>query len=145
MTGWRVGFAVGHPELVAGLGKVKTNVDSGVFQAVQEAGIAALGGDAGVVDRLRALYRERRDVLVGGLAAIGLPCDPPGGTFYVWVPVPRGTTAAALAGRCISEAGVVVTPGSGFGEAGEGYIRLTLCSPVERLREAVERLRGLGL
>jgi LL-diaminopimelate aminotransferase len=145
MTGWRVGFAVGHPELIAGLGKVKTNVDSGVFQAVQEAAIAALTGDASVVDRLRAMYRERREVLVDGLRRIGLPCDPPGGTFYVWVPVPRGLTSAALATRCLTEAGVVVTPGNGFGAAGEGYIRLTLCSPSDRLREAVERLRGLGL
>ena len=145
MTGWRIGFAVGHPELIGGLGKVKTNVDSGVFQTVQEAAIAALTGDVGVVDRLRAMYRERRDVLVDGLGRIGLPCEPPAGTFYVWVPVPRGLTAAGLATRCLTEAGVVVTPGNGFGDAGEGYIRLTLCSPVERLREAVERLRGLAL
>ena len=145
MTGWRIGFAVGNPELIGGLGKVKTNVDSGVFQAVQEAAIAALTGDAGVVDELRAMYRERRDVLVDGLGRIGLPCEPPAGTFYVWVPVPRGLTAAGLATRCLTEAGVVVTPGNGFGDAGEGYIRLTLCSPVERLREAVERLRGLAL
>jgi len=145
MTGWRVGFAAGHPELVAGLGKVKTNVDSGVFQAVQEAAIAALTGDVAVVDRLRAMYRERRDVLVAGLRDIGLAAEPPAGTFYVWVPVPRGVTAAALATRCLTEAGVVVTPGNGFGESGEGYIRLTLCSPVERLREAVERLRRLEL
>src|SRR5437867_7770629 len=145
MTGWRVGFAAGHPDLIAGLGKVKTNVDSGVFQAVQEAGIAALSGDPGAIDRLRAMYRERRDALVAGLADVGLPCDPPRGTFYVWVPVPRGTTAAALATRCLTEAGVVVTPGTGFGEAGEGYIRLTLCTRTERLREAVERLGGLRL
>ena len=145
MTGWRVGFAVGHPELIAGLGKVKTNVDSGVFQAVQEAAIAALTGDLEVVEQLRVMYRERRDVLVAGLHDVGLPCDPPGGTFYVWAPVPRGTTSAALATRCLREAGVVVTPGNGFGEAGEGYIRLTLCSPVARLRQAVERLRGLRL
>jgi LL-diaminopimelate aminotransferase len=145
MTGWRIGFAVGHPELIGGLGKVKTNVDSGVFQAVQEAAIAALTGDTGVVDKLRAMYRERRDVLVDGLGRIGLPCEPPAGTFYVWVPIPRGLTAAGLATRCLTEAGVVVTPGNGFGDAGEGYIRLTLCSPVERLREAVERLRGLAL
>jgi LL-diaminopimelate aminotransferase len=145
MTGWRVGFAVGHRELVAGLGKVKTNVDSGVFQAVQEAAIAALTGDPAVVDRLRAMYRERRDVLVDGLNGIGLPCEPPAGTFYVWVPVPRGLTAAALATRCLTDVGVVVTPGNGFGESGEGYVRLTLCSPVARLREAVERLGTLRL
>ncbi len=145
MTGWRVGFAAGHPELIAGLGKVKTNVDSGVFQAVQEAAIAALQSEPAIVDRLRAMYRERRDVLVGGLGEIGLPCDPPAGTFYVWCPVPRGQTASALAMRCLTEAGVVVTPGNGFGESGEGYIRLTLCSPSERLREAVDRLRSLRL
>jgi len=145
MTGWRVGFAIGNRELVAGLGKVKTNVDSGVFQAVQEAAIAALTGDPVIVERLRATYRERRDVLVRGLETVGLPCDPPAGTFYVWAPVPRGSTAADLARRCLTEAGVVVTPGNGFGDAGEGYIRLTLCSSIERLREAVERLRGLGL
>ena len=84
-------------------------------------------------------------MLVPGLADVGLPCDPPAGTFYVWVPIPRGQTSSALAMRCITEAGVVVTPGNGFGASGEGYIRLTLCSPVERLREAVERLRGLKL
>jgi LL-diaminopimelate aminotransferase len=145
MTGWRVAFAVGHPELIAGLGKVKTNVDSGVFQTVQEAAIAALTGDPAVVESLRATYRERRAVLVDGLAEVGLPCDPPGGTFYVWVPVPRGLTAGALATRCLTEAHVVVTPGNGFGEAGEGYIRLTLCSPEARLREAVERLGRLKL
>jgi LL-diaminopimelate aminotransferase len=145
MTGWRVGFAVGHPELIAGLGKVKTNVDSGVFQAVQEAAIAALESDPAVVDGLRALYRERRTVLVDGLCRIGLACEPPGGTFYVWVPVPRGMKAKDLALRCLEEAGVVVTPGNGFGDAGEGYIRLTLCSPVARLREAVERLAALRL
>ena len=145
MTGWRIGFAAGHPELIAGLGKVKTNVDSGVFQAVQEAAIAALTGEYGVVERLRAMYRERREVLVAGLRDIGLAAEAPAGTFYVWVPVPRGITAAALATRCLTEAGVVVTPGNGFGDAGEGYIRFTLCSPVERLREAVERLRRLEL
>ena len=145
MTGWRVGFATGNAELIAGLGKVKTNVDSGIFQAVQEAAIAALESDPAIVEGLRAMYRERRDVLVAGLADVGLPCDPPAGTFYVWVPVPRGTTSSELALRCINEAGVVVTPGNGFGASGEGYIRLTLCSPVERLREAVERLRGLRL
>jgi LL-diaminopimelate aminotransferase len=145
MTGWRVGFAVGNREIIAGLGKVKTNVDSGIFQAVQEAGIAALESDDALVAGLRGMYRERRDVLVRGLADVGLPCEPPPATFYVWVPVPRGETSAGLAKRCLMEAGVVVTPGNGFGEAGEGYVRLTLCSPAERLREAVERLRALRL
>src|SRR5437899_6508958 len=104
MTGWRVGFAVGNPALIAALGQVKTNVDSGVFQAVQEAAIAGLTGEAAVVERLRATYRERRDLLVAGLGTVGLACDPPAGTFYVWVPVPRGTTAAAPANRSVTEA-----------------------------------------
>jgi LL-diaminopimelate aminotransferase len=112
---------------------------------VQEAGIAALRSEPAIVEDLRAMYRERRDVLVGGLRDIGLPCDPPAGTFYVWCPVPRGQTASVLAMRCLQEAGVVVTPGNGFGESGEGYIRLTLCSPTDRLREAVDRLRSLRL
>jgi LL-diaminopimelate aminotransferase len=144
MTGWRIGFAIGNAALIAGLGKVKTNVDSGVFQAVQEAGIAALTGDQGVVDGLRALYARRRDVLVGGLRSIGFDCTPPAGTFYVWTAVPQGLTAAATTARILEETGVVTTPGTGFGTAGEGYIRLTLTSDEARLQEAVERLRRLS-
>src|SRR5437867_10665631 len=115
MTGWRVGFAIGNRELIAGLGKVKTNVDSGVFQAVQEAGIAALSGDQAPVAAMRALYRERRDVLLAALARLGLEAQPVRGTFYVWVQVPRGFTSASLTAKLLEEIGVVVTPGSGFG------------------------------
>ncbi len=146
MTGWRVGFAIGNRELVAGLGKVKTNVDSGVFQAVQEAAIAALSGDQRRSPRMRALYRERRDVLLAALADLGLEAQPLRGTFYVWVRVPRGYTSMSLTAKLLEEIGVVVTPGSGFGAAGEGYIRsrcsLTVAS--ERLQEAAERLKGSG-
>jgi LL-diaminopimelate aminotransferase len=145
MTGWRIGFAIGNRDLIAGLGKVKTNVDSGVFQAVQEAGIAALSGDQTPVTAMRALYRERRDLLLGGLAALGLVAQPVRGTFYVWVRVPPGLTSAGLTARLLQEVGVVVTPGSGFGAAGEGYIRFSLTVPTERLREAVERLQTLKL
>ncbi len=145
MTGWRVGFACGHRELIAGLGKVKTNVDSGVFQAVQEAGIAALSGDQSPVDGMRALYRERRDALLGALAAIGLEAQPVRGTFYVWVRVPAGFTSAGFATRLLQEIGVVATPGSGFGSAGEGFIRFSLTVPTARLLEAVERLKTLRL
>jgi LL-diaminopimelate aminotransferase len=145
MTGWRVGFAIGHRELIAGLGKVKTNVDSGVFQAVQEAGIAALSGDQAPVAAMRALYRERRDLLLGGLARLGLAAEPVRGTFYVWVRVPPGFTSASLTAKLLQEIGVVVTPGSGFGAAGEGYIRFSLTVPEERLREAVARLETLKL
>jgi len=145
MTGWRVGFAVGNRELVAGLGKVKTNVDSGVFQAVQEAAIAALTGDQTPVAEMRQVYRARRDLLLGGLARLGLEAQPVRGTFYVWVRVPRGFTSASLTAKLLQEIGVVVTPGSGFGAAGEGYIRFSLTVPEARLREAVARLERLRL
>lgn len=145
MTGWRVGFAVGNPALVAGLGKVKTNVDSGIFQAVQEAGIAALSGDQAPVAAMRALYRERRDLLLAALATLGLDASPVDGTFYVWVRVPKGYTSASLTAKLLQDIGVVVTPGSGFGQSGEGYIRFSLTVSSKRLAEAVERLRTLAL
>ncbi len=145
MTGWRVGFAIGNRTLIGGLGKVKTNVDSGVFQAVQEAGIAALTGDQAPVAAMRALYRERRDVLLAALARLGLEAQPVRGTFYVWVRVPHGFTSASLTAKLLQEIGVVVTPGSGFGAAGEGYIRFSLTVATARLHEAVERLGTLRL
>ncbi|MGH7814831.1 MAG: LL-diaminopimelate aminotransferase [Candidatus Binataceae bacterium] len=146
MTGWRVGFAAGNAELIAALGKVKTNVDSGVFQAVQEAAITALEGEAGgKTAEYCAIYRERRDLLIGALHAIGLECAVPRATFYVWVKVPRGQTSAAFAGRVLKEAGVAITPGSGFGKGGEGYVRFSLTAPGERLKEAAERLKSLRL
>jgi LL-diaminopimelate aminotransferase len=143
MTGWRVGFAVGNADLIAGLGTVKTNVDSGIFQAVQEAAIAALSGDQSVVESLRNTYAERRAILVNGLREIGFDCTPPAGTFYVWTAVPPGNTAATATAKILEETGIVTTPGTGFGPAGEGYIRLTLTSDATRLAEAVERLRAV--
>ncbi|RMF84244.1 MAG: LL-diaminopimelate aminotransferase [Nitrospirae bacterium] len=140
MTGWRLGWAAGNPEVVAGLGKIKTNVDSGVFQAVQEAGIAALTGDQGCVAELRATYQRRRDVALAGLARIGLEPITPEAAFYVWIRCPEGTSAADFAARVLQEAGVVITPGTGFGRGGEGYVRMTLTVPEERLEEAIERM-----
>ena len=145
MTGWRVAFAVGNREVVAGLGKVKTNVDSGIFQAVQEAGIAALTGDQQPVADMRELYRGRRDLILGALDAIGLQPEPVRSTFYVWTHVPQGYTSSELASRFLQDIGVVVTPGSGFGAAGEGYIRFSLTLPTNRLTEAVERIKTLKL
>jgi LL-diaminopimelate aminotransferase len=140
MTGWRVGFAAGNRELVGALGKVKTNVDSGVFEAVQRAAIAALSGDQACVDEMRRVYRERRDVLCGGLAAAGFDVLRPGASFYCLIAVPPGTTSLDFAGRLLAETGVVATPATGFGAAGEGYVRLTLCADKARLAEAVRRL-----
>jgi LL-diaminopimelate aminotransferase len=123
MTGWRIGFAVGNGEILAGLGRVKQNVDSGVFQAVQYAGIAALtGSQACVADNCR-IWQERRDVLIGGLRELGFAVAAPKATFYAWVPVPRGFTSSSFTAEILLKTGVVVTPGNGFGAAGEGFVR----------------------
>jgi len=141
-----VGFAVGNAELVAALGKVKTNVDSGVFQAVQEAAITGLeGGDGDKRSEYCAIYKQRRDLLVGALRAAGLSCELPRATFYVWAQVPNGYTSVSFAERMLKEAGVAITPGSGFGKGGEGFVRFSLTVSSERLQEAIERLKALRL
>ncbi|MFQ5849471.1 MAG: LL-diaminopimelate aminotransferase [Candidatus Binatia bacterium] len=145
MTGWRIGMAVGNRDLISGLAQVKSNVDSGVFQAVQEAGIEALRLAEEVVEPLRRTYQERRDVLVSGLHAAGFECEKPRATFYVWVSVPKGISSAQLTAKLLDEAGVVATPGNGFGAAGEGYIRLTLCVDKDRLKEVVDRIQQVKL
>jgi LL-diaminopimelate aminotransferase len=145
MTGWRLGFAVGNREILAGLGKAKTNIDSGVFQAIQWAGIEALEGDQSDVEQMCVIYQRRRDIVVRGLRAMGLEVTPPKATFYLWVKVPPGHNSASFASLLLDEAGVVVTPGSGFGAAGEGYVRLALTVPESRLEEAVERLQRISL
>lgn len=145
MTGWRIGFAVGNAEVLAGLGKIKTNLDSGVFQAIQEAGLEALTGPQDCVAHHCKVYQERRDVLVDGLLRAGLEVERPKASFYVWIGVPRGTTSADFTRRLLQEAGIVTTPGSGFGEHGEGYIRAALTVGVDRIREAVRRIQGLSL
>jgi LL-diaminopimelate aminotransferase len=145
MTGWRLGFAVGNRDVLAGLGKAKTNIDSGVFQAVQRAGIEALEGDQSDVEEMRAIYQRRRDVTVQGLRSIGLEVTPPRATFYLWVKVPPSHSSVSFASLLLDKAGVVLTPGSGFGEAGEGYVRLALTVPEARLEEAVERLQRINI
>ena len=144
MTGWRIGFAVGNRDVIAGLGKVKTNIDSGVFQAIQEAGITALESDDQLTDGLRKIYQERRDVLVGGLQSLGLELDSPRAAFYVWIEVPKGFTSESFTAHLIEQAGIVTTPGNGFGDPGEGYIRMTVTTSKERLIEAVERMKKVG-
>ena len=145
MTGWRIGFVVGNESVITGLGAVKTNIDSGVFQAVQEAGIAALNAGDRIVDDVRAIYQERRDVLVSGLRNGGIDVYPPAATFYVWMNVPTSFTSAGFASHLIERAGIVTTPGNGFGGAGEGYLRMTLCAAKERLSEAVDRIQKTSL
>jgi LL-diaminopimelate aminotransferase len=141
MTGWRVGFAMGHKELVGGLGKVKTNVDSGVFEAVQRAGQAALQGDQTCVGEQRAIYKQRRDVLCDGLAKLGFDVIKPEASFYCLIGVPKGSSSMDFAGKLLTEAGIVATPATGFGAQGEGFVRLTVCADQARLAEAVERMK----
>ncbi len=144
MTGWRIGFAVGNKQVLNGLLKIKSNLDSGCFQAIQEAGITALSLDDHVTDSLRKIYQERRDVLVPGLKNLGLAVEPPPAAFYVWVTVPKGYTSASFTAHLLEKAGIVTTPGNGFGAPGEGYVRMTLCTTKERLAEAVERIKRAG-
>lgn len=143
MTGWRIGFAIGHPEIVSGLGKVKTNIDSGLFQAIQEAGIEALTHFDTPMPEINQIYERRRDVMIKGLREVGLEVDQPKATFYIWIQVPGGFTSSQFATLLIEQAGIVATPGNGFGDAGEGYIRMALTVDEPRLKEAIERLKRI--
>ena len=140
MTGWRIGFVVGNKDIIAGLTKVKSNIDSGIFRAVQCAGTEALEqGDIIMKDSLK-IYQERRDVFVAGLQKLGWNVNKPKATFYIWVPVPPGRTSKEMAMWLLEEKQIVATPGNGFGKHGEGYIRFSLTSPTEKIKEALKRL-----
>ena len=145
MTGWRIAYAVGCPEALDALEKLKSNVDSGAFLAVQYAAVAALSGPQECVAELRAMYRRRRDLLVEGLSSIGWKVDKPAGGFYVWAPCPPGYSSASLAETLLREAAILVTPGSAYGQCGEGFIRFSLTLSGEdqesRIREAVGRIK----
>lgn len=144
MCGWRVGFAVGHPDLIAGLAALKANIDSHLFGAILAAAAAALEGGQSHLGQTLGIYRERRDILVDGLGDLGWKADRPRATFYVWVRVPDGRDSVSFATDLIERAGVVTAPGVGFGAAGEGYLRLSLTCRTERIRTAVERMRRAG-
>jgi len=144
MTGWRLAFAVGQAEVLAALSKVKGNMDSGVFSAIQHAGVAALRGvDRPEVAGIRALYRERRDLLAPRLAELGFSVRPPRATFYVWARCPKGYDSMRCAAKLLDEAAVVAIPGVGFGPPGEGFVRFSLTVSVSRIREATERMARL--
>lgn len=143
MTGWRVGWACGRADVVQALGKVKTHVDSGVFGAVQMAAIAALEGDTTCIEKMRAVYRERRDVLCDGLVRLGFDVIRPAATFYVLCGVPKGATAMDFAAQLLEDAAIVAAPATGFGAGGEGFVRFALTQPKERIAEAIERLAKL--
>ncbi len=140
MTGWRIGFAAGNRDAIAGLGKIKTNIDSGIFQAIQEAGIEALKTDDKVLRKIRVMYRERRDALYNGLNKLGLELEKPEAAFYLWVKCPKEFTSMDFTSHLLNKAGILTTPGNGFGAPGEGYVRFALTVPVKRIKEAVERI-----
>jgi len=144
MTGWRLGFAVGNRQLLQGLGQVKSNIDSGAFNAIQMAGIAALEGNQACVKEMQQTYQERRDLLIAGLRGVGLKPTVPKATFYVWCPVPQGYSSSEFTSLLLKECGIVTTPGSGFGAPGEGYVRMALTVGKERIGEAVARIRKLS-
>jgi len=145
MTGWRLGYAVGCPTALDALEKLKSNVDSGAWLAIQEAGVAALTGPQDCVETMRAIYQRRRDLLVDGLGGIGWRIPKPAATCYVWAPVPDGYTSATMAEALLRDAGVLATPGSAYGKHGEGYVRFSLTVQGERqedrIVEAVARIK----
>ncbi len=143
MTGWRVGWACGNQKLVAGLAKVKSNIDSGIFSALQVCAVDALKDDRGHIARMNALYQQRRDVLVNGLNGLGWKVSKPKASFYIWAKVPGNGRSIDFAAKVLEQANIVVTPGVGFGPSGEGYVRFALTVPQERLAQAVDRLKKI--
>ena len=145
MTGWRVGFAIGGAPLIAALGQVKANTDSGIFTAIQHAAKTALDEYDTLTPPIRALYKERRDAFVSALKKLGWDVPTPGATFYVWIPCPKPYTSTELCAKLLDEADVVTTPGLGFGRTADGYIRAALTVDTPRLLEAVDRIFKLKL
>jgi LL-diaminopimelate aminotransferase len=141
MTGWRIGFACGNPRIIEALAKVKSNIDSGVFSAIQIAAITALDNYDRHIGPLIKIYQERRDILVDGLASLGWRIEKPKATFYVWAKVPPRYTSATFATELLDKCDIIATPGNGFGEHGEGYVRMALTVDKRLIREAVERIR----
>ncbi len=143
MTGWRIGFAVGNKSVIKALADVKGNLDSGAFNPIQYAAIAALEAPDSVTENIRKIYQERRDLFAAGLKKLGWQFQVPQAAFYFWIKVPNGMSSADWCGKVLEEAGIVVTPGNGFGAEGEGYFRMTITVDKARLEEALQRLSKL--
>ena len=140
MCGWRLGMACGNPDLIAGISKVKENTDSGIFNAIQFAGIRALQHEAGSIERMLEIYGRRRELVLATLKKIGIDFTPPKGTFYLWVPVPKGMTSIEFTNRLFDKTGIVVAAGTAYGTYGEGYVRISLTVPDDRLAAAMTRI-----
>jgi len=143
MTGWRIGWACGNSKLISALAKVKSNIDSGIFSAIQLAGIAALEGPQQHIRNMCQIYQERRDILIDGLSSLGWQVSLPKATFYVWIKIPKKIDSIKFSTLLLDKANIVVTPGVGFGKYGEGYIRVALTISKERINEAIERLKKI--
>ena len=140
MCGWRLGMACGNPELIAAISKVKENTDSGIFNPIQHAGIKALQNEAPFIEEMLETYGKRRELVLKTLKKIGIDFDPPKGTFYLWVPVPKGKTSLEFTNRLFDKTAVVVAAGTAYGKYGEGFVRISLTVPDARLQEAMERI-----
>ncbi len=145
MTGWRSGFAIGNAEAIAAFSIIKTNTDSGIFKAVQDASVEALLHSSTYGEEQNKLLQKRRDVLVNGLNSLGWNIKAPLATFYLWIPVPKGYTSAGFCAEVLEKCGIVIVPGNGYGEAGEGYVRAAITTSEARIKEAVERLKQAGI
>lgn len=145
MTGWRIGWCCGNKEIIEGLKILKTNIDSGVFQAIQIAGISALKGPDDCVEEMREIYQRRRDKIIATLKSLGWEINPPIATLYIWAKVPERFTSTSFAEYLLDRCGVIVVPGVGYGEYGEGYFRISITIPDERLGEALRRIKEGGI
>jgi LL-diaminopimelate aminotransferase len=146
MQGWRLGFAAGNPEAVANLTRIKSNMDFGVFMAIQRAGLAVLNGPQDYCGDAAKLYRKRGEAFLSAIAALGYPIEIPRATLYLWLPIPRRFAGSIeFTSELLDKTGVLVAPGAGFGEAGEGYVRIALCANEDRIREAGRRIAEAGL
>jgi len=141
MTGWRLGFAVGNKDAISALSTIKTNIDSGAFKAIQEAGVEALTGPQDNIEKMNEIYTRRRDVVINGLNKLGWNLKPTKATFYIWIPTPKNITSVDFANLLLEKTGIIVTPGIGYGEYGEGFVRIALTVEEKRLEEAIERLK----
>ena len=145
MTGWRLGFAVGNKEAVSALSIIKTNIDSGVFKAIQQAGIEALTGPQDNIEKMNKIYTGRRNAVINGLNKLGWNLKPTKATFYIWLPIPKNMKSIDFANLLLEKTGIIVTPGIGYGENGEGYVRIALTVDEKRLEEAIERMEKAGI
>ena len=143
MTGWRIAAACGNAEVISGLARVKSHLDTGIFGAIQEAGVVAFDMYEQVVPQSVRIYQERRDVLVAGLRQQGWELEIPRATFYCWLRTKPGITSAVMTKKLVTQAAIIATPGHGLGDAGEGYVRLALTVPAERLKMVIERLKDI--